>query len=135
MIPQSCIDFDSADRLLGYIYMNNYLGRRQGRMGVFLVIASNLLALIMGLTGGSVSQGLLAVVGGAGTVGLIMVYVGMFRYDYKPRWLFWFMSVYSLILAISFPVGTAIGVSTLIYLVAKRKEFVTEAAGTEMKIS
>ena len=58
-----------------------------------------------------------------GLVGLVLLGIALFGKKYRATWFFWFLVVYGALLAVSYPIGTIIGVALIIYLVWNKDEF------------
>ncbi len=49
--------------------------------------------------------------------------IALFKFKYKARWFFWFLTGLSILMLPRFPAGTIIGISLLVYLITHRTEF------------
>lgn len=58
-----------------------------------------------------------------GLVGTVLLLVAFFGKEYRARWFYWFMMVYSIFALFTFPVGTVIGIICLIALSKRKEEF------------
>ena len=56
-------------------------------------------------------------------VGLILIYVALFRYRYRAEWFFGFLLIYGGVLLAGFPIGTVFGIVILSYCLMRRNEF------------
>jgi hypothetical protein len=58
-----------------------------------------------------------------GMVGLIFLLIALFSFRYRAPWFFWFMAIYSILCLPFLPVGTAVGILVLVYMIPRREEF------------
>jgi hypothetical protein len=70
----------------------------------------------------------LAIIGTAiglsvGIVGLVLIFVALIKFKYRERWFYWVMMGMSMWWLVGFPVGTVLGILTVVYLVSNRREF------------
>jgi len=56
-------------------------------------------------------------------VALILLTVSVVGLNYRTKWLFWTLIIYSTLLLFMVPVGTLLGIIVLIMLVINRREF------------
>lgn len=94
-------------------------GEQSTKIGMAMIACSNLLLIIPT----HLNEQIYIILGGLGTVGFVMFFAGISKYRYKEPWAFWFLLIYALLLLINPPVGTALGIFTLSYLIRKRSAF------------
>ncbi len=58
-----------------------------------------------------------------GFVGTVFLYVALLSNEYRGRWFYKFMTIYSYLNLIAIPVGTIVGIFTLKYLKRRKDEF------------
>ncbi len=64
-----------------------------------------------------------------GFVGTGFLYVALLSNEYRARWFYKFMTIYSYLNLIAIPVGTVIGILTLKYLKKRKSEFQVDETG------
>lgn len=60
-----------------------------------------------------------------GLIGTVLLLVALFGQEYRAKWFYWFMMIYSILSLIAFPVGTVIGIICLVYITKRKEEFET----------
>jgi len=60
---------------------------------------------------------------GVGVWGTFISLVTAIASAYRSRWFFWWSAVFAVVYMVVLPLGTALGLAFLIFLVAKRREF------------
>lgn len=65
-----------------------------------------------------------------GLIGVILMLIAHFALEYSAPWLFWLLTVYSILLMYNFPAGTVLGLCLLIYLITRRNEFLNTKEAT-----
>jgi biopolymer transport protein ExbB/TolQ len=60
---------------------------------------------------------------GVGVWGTFISLVTAIVSNYRSRWFFWWSSVFAVVYMIVLPLGTALGLAFLIFLIARRREF------------
>jgi hypothetical protein len=68
---------------------------------------------------------------GVSLAGLALICIALFRYRYRAKWFFWYLTISSCILLFGFPVGTIIGVIILSFCLARKHEFLTPGTSGE----
>jgi serine/threonine protein kinase len=58
-----------------------------------------------------------------GLIGTVFLLVALFAKEYRAKWFYRFMMIYSLLSLSAFPVGTAIGIICLVYITRRKDEF------------
>lgn len=58
-----------------------------------------------------------------GLIGTVLLLVALFGKEYRAKWFYWFMMIYSILSLMAFPVGTAIGIICLVYITKRKEEF------------
>jgi len=56
-------------------------------------------------------------------VGLIFIFIALFKSKYRAPWFFWFLIIWSILWILNFPFGTILGGAFLIYLIMHKDEF------------
>lgn len=60
--------------------------------------------------------------------GMVMVLIALFAYRYRAPWFFWFLTLFSILVILLFPIGTVVGIVVLVYIMPRKKEFWCEPA-------
>ncbi len=58
-----------------------------------------------------------------GLIGTVLLLVALFAKEYRAKWFYWFMMIYSFLSLGAFPVGTVIGIICLVYITRRKDEF------------
>ena len=66
-----------------------------------------------------------------GLIGTVLLLVALFAREYRAKWFYWFMMIYSILLLTAFPVGTVVGIICLVHITKRKEEFLAEATGRE----
>ncbi|MGJ8637932.1 MAG: hypothetical protein ACSHYA_00945 [Opitutaceae bacterium] len=98
-------------------------GEQHAKMGMLLITVSKLILISPTITPLQLSRSTYILMGGLGTVGFVMFFAGITKYRYRAQWAFWFLLIYSLLLLMTPPVGTTLGIFSIWYLTTKRKTF------------
>ncbi len=62
--------------------------------------------------------------------GIVMVLIALFAYQYRAPWFFWFLTLFSIMVILLFPIGTVVGIVVLVYIMPRKKEFWCEPVET-----
>ena len=98
-------------------------GEQSAKFGMTLIAFSNLALLIPAISTLRYNEQAYIILGGLGTVGFVMFFAGISKYDYKEPWAFWFLLIYTCLLLLNPPVGTALGIFSLYYLIRTQSAF------------
>ncbi len=102
-------------------------GKQHAKLGTGLIVASNALPYLLIELELRISRGTFIVIGALGTVGLVMIFAALTKYQYRAPWIFFFLAVYSALLITNPPVGTAVALFILFYLAKNRRSFFVQA--------
>ena len=98
-------------------------GEQSAKLGMAMIAFSNLLLIAPVLSPIRFNEQAYIILGGIGTVGFVMFFAGISKYRYKEPWAFWFLLIYSFLLMLHPPVGTALAIFSLCYLIRRRSAF------------
>lgn len=93
------------------------------KIGVAMILLGNFSTVVFLKLLSAVNDAVIILLGGIGTLGLVMLFAGLMKGEHKPRWAFWFMLFYAFFLASNPPTGTAIAGFIWVYLIRSRRSF------------
>ena len=109
------------------------LGTVFGMIGAFAELASEGNTASADAMSNSISTALITTAIGIVTalIGLVLLLIALFSSKYRAPWFFWFMAIYAVLSLAGFPIGTALGLIILIYLIPRKEEFQSEQTAGE----